>query len=65
MPHPRKPLSPLRRFNSLPEIIRLVVMMYVRFSLSLRNVVDLLNNRLKIATCRSEGESGQCFGFGR
>ena len=24
--------------------------MYVRFSLSLRNVVDLLNNRLKIAT---------------
>ena len=50
MPHPRKPLSPLRRFNSLPEIIRLVVMMYVRFSLSLRNVVDLLKNRLKIAT---------------
>lgn len=32
-------------FNSLSEVIRLVVMMYVRFSLSLRNVEDLLAER--------------------
>jgi putative transposase len=40
-----KPLSPLRYFNSSPEVIRLVVMMYVRFPLSLRNVEDLLFER--------------------
>ncbi len=45
MPRPRKPASPLRYFNSSPEIIRLVVMMYVRFPLSLRNVEDLLFER--------------------
>ena len=39
------PLSPFRRFNSSPEVIRLVVMMYVRFPLSLRNVEDLLFER--------------------
>ena len=37
-----KPPSPFKRFNSSPEVIRLVVMMYVRFPLSLRNVEDLL-----------------------
>ncbi|CAM3282485.1 hypothetical protein SPAN111604_14610 [Sphingomonas antarctica] len=42
MPRLRKPASPFRYFNSSPEIIRLVVMMYVRFPLSLRNVEDLL-----------------------
>jgi hypothetical protein len=31
-----------RYFNSSPEVIRLVVMMYVRYPLSLRNVEDLL-----------------------
>jgi putative transposase len=40
MPRPRKPSSPFRYFNSSPEIIRLAVMMYVRFPLSLRNVED-------------------------
>lgn len=45
MPRPRKPASPFRYFNSSPEIIRLVVMMYVRFPLSLRNVADLLYER--------------------
>jgi len=39
------PPSPFRRFNSSPEIIRLAVMMYVRFPLSLRNVEDLLFER--------------------
>ena len=41
----RKPDSPFKRFNSSPEVIRLVVMMYVRFPLSLRNVEDLLFER--------------------
>lgn len=45
MPRPRKPASPFKRFNSSPEVIRLVVMMYVRFPLSLRNVEDLLYER--------------------
>jgi len=39
------PDSPFRRFNFSSEIIRLVVMMYVRFPLSLRNVEDLLAER--------------------
>jgi hypothetical protein len=46
---PRKsrtlPPSPFRRFNSSPEVIRLVVLMYVRFPLSLRHVEDLLFER--------------------
>lgn len=45
MPRPRKPASPFRYFNSPPEVIRLVVVMYVRFPLSLRNVEDLLFER--------------------
>jgi putative transposase len=45
MPRPRKPASPFRYFNSSPKVIRLVVMMYVRFPLSLRNVEDLLFER--------------------
>lgn len=40
-----KPSNPFRCFNSSPEVIRLVVMMYVRFPLSLRNVEDLLFER--------------------
>lgn len=34
--------QPFRWFNSSPEVIRLVAMMYVRCPLSLRNVEDLL-----------------------
>ena len=45
MTRPRKPQSPFRYFHSSPELIRLVVMMYVRFPLSLRNVEDLLFER--------------------
>jgi putative transposase len=37
--------DPFRYFNSLPVVIRLVVMIYVRFPLSLRNVEDLLFER--------------------
>jgi transposase-like protein len=38
-------LSPFCYFKTSPEIIRLAVMMYVRFPLSLRNVEDLLHER--------------------
>jgi putative transposase len=37
--------SPFRYFKTSPEIIRLAVMIYVRFPLSLRNVEDLLHER--------------------
>jgi len=37
--------SPFRYFKTSPDIIRLAVMMYVRFPLSLRNVEDLLHER--------------------
>lgn len=36
---------PFRYFETSPEIIRLAVMLYVRFLLSLRNVEDLLHER--------------------
>ena len=37
--------DPFKYFRTSPEIIRLAVMMYVRFPLSLRNVEDLLHER--------------------
>ncbi|MBC2776624.1 IS6 family transposase [Parasphingopyxis marina] len=37
--------NPFRYFHSSPEIIRMVVMLYVRYPLSLRNVEDLLFER--------------------
>ena len=37
--------NPFRYFKTSPEIIRLAVMMYVRFPLSLLNVEDLLHER--------------------
>ena len=36
---------PFRYFKTSPEVIRLAVMLYVRFPLSLRNVEDLLHER--------------------
>jgi len=45
MPRLQKPASPFRYFHSSPEVIRLVVMLYVRFPPSLRNVEDLLFER--------------------
>jgi putative transposase len=43
----RKPKTPnpFRWFDSSPEVIRLVVMLYVRYPLSLRNVEDLAFGR--------------------
>jgi putative transposase len=37
--------SPFRYFKTSPEIIRLAVLLYIRFPLSLRNVKDLLHER--------------------
>jgi putative transposase len=37
--------NPFRYFNSSPEIIRLTVMMYIRYPLSLRHVEDMLFER--------------------
>ena len=37
--------NPFRYFNSSPDIIRLTVMMYIRYPLSLRQVEDLLSER--------------------
>lgn len=37
--------APFRYFKTSPEVIRLAVMLYVRFPLSLRNVEDLLHER--------------------
>ena len=38
MPRRRTPPDPFRWFDSSPEVIRYVVMLYVRYPLSLRNV---------------------------
>ena len=37
--------NPFRYFNSSPEVIRLAVMMYIRYPLSLRQIEDLLFER--------------------
>ena len=37
--------NPFRYFNSSPEIIRLAVLMHVKYPLSLRSVEDLLAER--------------------
>ena len=37
--------APFKYFKTSPEFIRLAVMLYVRFPLSLRNVEDLLDER--------------------
>lgn len=45
MPRKPKPDNPFRWFDSSPEVIQLVVMLYVRYPLSLRNVDDLAFER--------------------
>ncbi len=37
--------NPFRYFDSSPDVIRVVVMMYVKYPLYLRNVEDLLAER--------------------
>ena len=45
MPRPSVPASPFLYFNSSPEVIRLAVMLYVKYPLSLRDLEDLLHER--------------------
>jgi putative transposase len=45
MPRPRVSASPFRYFKTSPEVIRLAVLLYVKYPLSLRNVEDLLAER--------------------
>ena len=45
MARPRKPKTPFHGFDRSQEVIRLVVLMYVRFPLSPRNVEALLFER--------------------
>ena len=40
-----KTVNPFPCFNSSPEVIRMAVMLYVRYPLSLRNIEDLLFER--------------------
>ena len=37
--------NPFRYFNSSPEVIRLAVMMYIRYPMSLRQLEDILFER--------------------
>ena len=53
--------SPFRYFKTSPEIIRLAVMLYIRFPLSLRNVEDLLHER-GVGCCQ---RNRACNGEGR
>jgi len=46
--------NPFRYFKTSPDIIRLAVMMYVRYPLSLRQVEDLLHERDIDITPRSD-----------
>jgi putative transposase len=50
--------SPFRYFKTSLEVIRLAVMMYIRFPLSLRNVEDLLHER-DIGISHSDDETVQ------
>lgn len=45
MSRPREPARPCRCFNSPPEVINLVLLMYVLFLLGLRNLGGLLFKR--------------------
>lgn len=50
--------SPFRYFDSSPEVIRLVVMMYVKYPLSLRNVEDFSPNVGSISAMKPSGCGG-------
>ena len=58
----RKDHDPLHWFDSSPEVIRLVVMTYVRYPLSLLNVEEAGHDSLEFAcyrarTCRQASAS--------
>ena len=47
-----------RCFNSSPQVIRLTVLLYIRYPLSLRKFKDLLFERGVIFTARRFGSGG-------
>ena len=49
--------SPYKWFKTSPEIIRFTVMLYLRFPLSLRNVEELLHERVSTSVTRRSGLS--------
>ena len=53
-----KSTRPFRYFDSSPEVIPLVVMMYVRYPLSQRNVEDLLFERASTSATKRYGNGG-------
>ena len=53
----------IRYFNSSPEVIRLAVMMYVGYPLSLRQVEDLLSER-GINVCHETYVDAPCSAMG-
>lgn len=44
MPRPKEPAGPFRYFNSSPEVIRLAVMMYVKFASVHANIHNHFNS---------------------
>jgi putative transposase len=54
--------STSKYFKTSPEIIRFAVMLYVRFTLSLRNVEDLLDERSIEVSHETVRFWWQCFG---
>lgn len=54
MPSSRVPSSPFRYFKTSQEVIRLTVLLYVKYPLSLRNAEDLMAERgIELAMRRS------------
>ena len=50
--------NPFRYFNSSPEVIRLAVMMYIRYPLSLRRSKISCSNGVSISVTRRCGTGG-------
>ena len=59
---PKPPPHPFRWFGSLSGVIRLVVMKYVKYPLSLRKVEDLLHERGIDICTRRWGSGGGASG---
>ena len=52
--------NPFRYFNSSPEVIRLTVMLYILYPLSLRQVEDLLFELASTSATRLCGSGVTC-----
>jgi len=52
--------TPLRYFRTSPESVRFMMMLYIRFPLSLRNVENLLRERVKGIWSRVKTQAQSC-----